>query len=362
MTQSNDHKLLVFAGSYAESSASGVYVYQFDEQQEQLTLLNEYGGLQNPTFLNIDAANKRLYAITEGKSAEGAKTGEAAAFAINPVDGTLSLLNRGLTVNGPTCHIQRDASSDYLIVTSYHGGKVGLTALTPDGQIGEQLDTQQHEGRGQHPERQDRPHPHSSMFSPDGRFLYVQDLGLDRIKIYEIDRTANELSLLDETQLHPGAGPRHLAFHPSIPYAYVINEVDSSVTVLAYEPASGDLAPIQTISTLPPEGFDGENTTAEITVSPDGRFVYGSNRGHDSIVVYSVDQATGKLSVVEIVSVEGGHPRHFALTPSGSHLIAANRDSNNLVIFRINRDNGRITYTGNSATVSKPVFVQPVAF
>lgn len=360
MASHNHQRMLVFAGSYAESSASGVYVLQFDESTEQLTLLHEYGGLQNPTFLNVDAARHRLYAIAEGKSPEGAKTGEAVAYAINEADGSLAQLNRAATTDATTCHIQRDASSEHIIVTCYHGGIVGLVGLTEDGRIGERLDAKQHEGRGQHPERQDRPHPHSSMFSPDGRFLYVQDLGIDRIKIYAIDRDAKSLVLQGETVLHPGAGPRHIAFHPSAPYAYVINEVDSTVTVYDHHAESGALTAKQTISTLPPEGFDGENTCAEITVSQDGRFVYGSNRGHDTIVVYAVDAAAGTLSTVEYVSVEGGHPRHFALTPSGSHLLAANRDSNNIAVFRVNRESGSIAYTGNSAAVSKPVCVLPV--
>jgi 6-phosphogluconolactonase len=355
-------RLLVFAGSYAEADSNGVYVLQFDESTEQLTQLHGYSGLKNPTFLNVDAARNRLYAITEGKNADGSKSGEAVAYAIAPSDGSLTLLNHAFTVSAPTCHIQRDANSEYITVASYHGGMVGLSALTEDGRIGEPLDVQQHEGRSVHPERQDRPHPHSSMFSPDGKFLYVQDLGLDRIRIYFIDREAKKLVPQGETVIHPGGGPRHIAFHPTAPFAYVINEVDSTVTAFDYNADNGALTEIQTLSTLPSEGFEGENTCAEITVSKDGRFVYGSNRGHDSIVVYAIDQATGKLTTIQYISVEGGHPRHFALTPSGSHLLAANRDTNNITVFRVNRDSGELTFTGNSMSISKPVCVLPTYY
>jgi len=354
------NRLLVFTGSYADTAGSGLYVYQFDEEKEQLTLLHEYGGLKNPTFLNVDAQRNRLYAITEGVAENGAKTGDAAAYAIDPATGALTMLNRGQTVDSTTCHIARDADSRHIVVTSYHGGMVGLVGLTADGRIGDRLDSQQHEGKGAHPERQDRPHPHSSTFSPDGRFVYVQDLGLDRIKQYAIDN--EKLALLGETVLHPGAGPRHMTFHPAAPYAFVINEVDSTVTVFKHDAQSGALTEVQTITTLPPEGFDGENTCAEIAVSRDGRFVYGSNRGHDSIVIYSFDAEAGRLAIVDIVSVEGRHPRHFALTPSGNHLLAANKDSDNIAVFRVNRDTGAIAYTGNSVTVSMPVCVLPTSY
>jgi 6-phosphogluconolactonase len=271
------------------------------------------------------------------------------------------LLNRADTVAAPTCHIQRDSSSRFLVVASYHGGMAGLVALTDDGRIGELLDTEQYEGHGINPERQDRPHPHSSFFSPDGKYLFIQDLGLDRINSYTIDSAAGKLIPHGSISTHPGAGPRHLAFRPDGLFAYVINEIDSTVTAFAYDADSGQLTTLETVSTLP-EGFDGENTCAEITVSGDGKFLYGSNRGHDSIVIYAIDPASGKLTLVDHISVQGGHPRHFALTPSGNYLIAANRDTNNIVTFRVDKDTGMLEYTGKNITVSKPVCVQPFYF
>ncbi|MBD2869760.1 lactonase family protein [Paenibacillus arenilitoris] len=352
-------RLLVFVGSYAEAEENGVYAYAFDEELGTLTLLDQYAGIKNPTFLNVDADRNRLYAICETLSPEGQRIGAAASFAIDPASGTISLLNRQHTTDGTTCHIQRDAESRYLTVTSYGGGMIGLSRIAEDGSIGEVLDVRQHEGRSVHPERQDRPHPHSSLYSPDGNYLYVQDLGLDRIVTYAV--RDGKLERLGETELHPGAGPRHLSFHPNGRYAYVINEVDSTITAFTYDAASGRLDALGTVSTLPAE-FEGENTCAEIAVSKDGKFVYGSNRGHDSIVVYAVDEKNGTLNYVQHASVEGGHPRHFALTPSGRYLLAANRDTNNIAAFAVDRDSGELRYTGKSTTVSKPVCVMPVYF
>ncbi|MFB9328540.1 lactonase family protein [Paenibacillus aurantiacus] len=356
----SEQQLIVFAGSYAETADNSIYSYKLNEETGALTLVHAVAGYRNPTFLNVDAANNRLYAISEGTSPDGGKAGEGAAFAIDPATGRFEPLNRTLTVASPTCHIQRDASGKYLIVVSYHGGMAGLLQIEENGRIGKLLDVSQHEGRSVHPERQDRPHPHSAFFSPDGKFVLIQDLGLDKIFTYAIDEAAGKLVQKHVTETNPGAGPRHLAFHPTGAFAYVINEVDSTVAAFAYDAEDGRLTPIQTVSTLPAEGFDGENTTAEIAISEDGRYMYGSNRGHDSLVVYAVDGATGQLSHVQHIASGGGHPRHFALTPGGQYLLCANRDDNNIVTFRIDRETGRLSETGQSVSVSKPVCVKPV--
>lgn len=358
MTAENQ-RLLVFAGSYAEANGNGVYVYEFNEETGALSELDHAAGLKNPTFLNVDAAKKRLYSIGETLGEDGKKIGEAIAFAIDVREGKLQLLNRKATVESTTCHIQRDAEGRYLAVASYHGGMVGLLRITEDGQIGELLDVQQHAGSSVNPERQDRPHPHSCFYSPDGQYLFVQDLGLDRIISYSLDAASGKLVRHRETELHPGAGPRHLVFHPGGAYAYVINELDSTITSFAYDAPNGQLTTLETVSTLP-EGFEGENGCAEIAVSADGKFIYGSNRGHDSIAVFAVEEETGLLKPVQHVSTEGGHPRHFALMPDGQYLLAANRDSNNIVTFRVHPENGTLQFTGSSITVSKPVCIMPV--
>lgn len=352
----NKQSMFVFVGSYAAAEDSGVYVYSFNKGTGELSLLDEFTGLKNPTFLNVDPEHHILYSISETQSAEGVKIGEAATFAIDPDSGKLRLMNRNVTLQSSTCHIQRDHNNPYLIVTSYHGGTVGLISIEEDGRVGTLLDVKQHEGHGAHPERQDRPHPHSSFFSPDGKVLFVQDLGLDIIQSYRIE--AGKLVDAGKTELHPGAGPRHLAFHPNGQYAFVINEVDSTITSFTYTAETGQLNTIETVPTLPSE-FVEENTCAEITVSSDGKYVYGANRGHDSIVVYSFDESTAKLTLVEHVHTEGAHPRHFSLTPEGDFMIVANRDTDNIATFSVNQQSGKLIFTGHSVKVSKPVCVQP---
>lgn len=354
-----EQKLIVFVGSYAEAEDPGVYAYDFNESTGTFTLLDKVSGLKNPTFLNVDETNRIIYSISETTGAHGTKVGEAVSFRIHPNTSELLELNRQVTTDATTCHITRDAQNEYLVVSSYHGGKVGLLSLSEDGQIKKLLDVKQHEGHGADPIRQDRPHVHSAFFSPDNRYLFVCDLGLDLIRTYSINKTDNILEVQGDTVTAPGSGPRHLTFHPSNKFVYVINEVNSTISSFAYDQATGKLSPIATVPTLPVD-YLGENTCAEIAVSQDGKFLYGSNRGHDSVVVYQLDPNDGSMAYIEHVSTEGEHPRHFALTPSGRHLIVANRDTNNLALFEVDTVTGKLQYTGQSISVSKPVCVKPV--
>ncbi|BCG59008.1 lactonase family protein [Paenibacillus sp. URB8-2] len=359
-------KLLVYVGSYSGADANGIHVFQFEpERGGALTLLGGVKGIANPTFINVDAQGHRLYSIGDKTNAEGVKEGEVVAYSIEPEAGTLTEISRTDTMPAEgatamsTCHITRDSDSRFVVVSSYHGGKIGLVSLDSEGKTVRLTDSAAHKGQGAHPERQDRPHPHSASFSPDERFLFVCDLGIDVIRSYRINGEKETLELHGDTPLHPGAGPRHFTFHPDGRSAYVINEVDSTITSFTYEADAGVLETVVTVPTLP-EDYAGENTCAEIAVSPDGRYLYGSNRGHDSIVIYAVDPATAELTFVEHVSTRGGHPRHFALTPGGDYLIVANRDSNNLVVFARDSASGQLTFTGNEAQVAKPVCVKPV--
>lgn len=348
-------KLSVFIGSYAEASGSGVYRYEFDATEGTLTLQDQVSGLKNPTFLNVDAANNRLYSIAEGADAEGAKVGDAVAFS---TEGSgLAQLNRKLAITAPSCHVQRDEDSGFVLLCSYHGGRISLVSLTDNGEIGELLDIQQHEGSGPHP-NQKSPHPHSTNFSPDGKFIFVPDLGIDRIVAYTLDKQNGKLIRHGETAVQPGAGPRHMKFHPNGKYAFVINELDSTIISFRYDAEKGSLEAVQTVSTLP-EGFAEANGTAEIAISEDGRFLYGSNRGHDSLAAFEVDAESGRLTLIGHASTEGKHPRHFALVPGGPFLIAANKDTNNAAVFRI-ADSGMPVYTGYSVEISQPVCVIPV--
>ncbi|MFD0710751.1 lactonase family protein [Paenibacillus sp. GCM10027626] len=353
-------QLVVFVGSYAEAEHDGIYVYTFDENTGGLAKTDAVSGVKNPTFLNIDRQNLRLYAIGETESADKGRGAEVLAYQIDAANsGRLSLINRSTSVSAPTCHIMKDERFPILVVSSYHGGMLGSVSLEEDGRIGRLLDAVQHTGSSVHP-NQDKPHLHSAYFSPDGRFIIAQDLGIDRIRTYAIDTASGKLSLQSEAATAPGAGPRHLAFHPHGEHAFVINELNSTITSFAYNSSSGQLTEHETVPTLPSDFPVAENGCAEIAISADGRYIYGSNRGHDSIVVYAFDAAAGKLTYIEHVSVEGKHPRHFALTPNGRYLIAANRDTNNLVTFHVDQQSGKLTFTGVNVEVSKPVCVQPV--
>ncbi|WP_172194363.1 lactonase family protein [Saccharibacillus qingshengii] len=349
MTQ--PQKMFVFVGSYAESASSGVYTYEFDETAGSLKLLDQTSGLKNPTFLNVDVEHSHIYAIGEVET-EGGKSGEVMMIHFDE-NGTLTRFNRTITTPNTTCHVQRDSENRFLVVSSYHGGMAGLVSLKENGHVGELLDVSAHRS-----EDGAAPHVHSAFFSPDEKFVLVQDLGLDLIRTYSIDREAGKLVAQGDTRTAKGAGPRHLAFHPGGKFAFVINELNSTIASYRYGTDNGSLGEIEVVPTLPAD-YTGENGCSEITVSADGRFVYGANRGHDSIVVYAFDEAQEKLTLVQHISTEGGHPRHFALIPSGSHLLAANRDANNIAVFQVDQASGRLSFTGNTVSVSKPVCVRP---
>lgn len=352
------NRTLVFTGSYAEADENGICVYSFDQDRGELQLLDQSSGIKNPTFLNVDTVRNRLYAIGE-VSENGTKSGEVVTFEFDPSTGKLNQLHRTHGSSNSTCHIQRDPNDKYLIVSSYHGGRVSLIALDDHGVAAELLDEQYHEGHRVNADQQ--PRAHSAFFSPDEKYIFVQDLGLDKIIAYRINESDKKLEFHGETQLTPGSGPRHLAFHPNGKFAYVINELNSTVMVFRYISAEGRLEMLQTISTLP-DDFEGESYCAEIAVSEDGRTVYGSNRGHDSIVVFSVDASSGELSPLQYISTEGGHPRHFSLMPGGKFMIVANRDGNNLVLYKVDSDNGTLQFTGKTMKQSKPVCVKPAVF
>lgn len=347
---------IVYIGSYAEQEEAGVSVCTFDAQSGQLTLQSQITGLKNPTFLDLDRDGGRLYAIGEQTGDDGVKYGIAAAFRIERDTGALQLINQARTTPASTCHIALDHTRRCLIVSSYHGGMVGLSELLDDGSVGAAIDIKRHEGRSVLPV-QSQARAHSVAIDRHNRYAIACDLGLDKLIIYRLDVSARALTPHDEVRTAPGAGPRHFAFHPSGKFAYVINELNASIIAYAYDEEAGRLRELQTVPTLPAD-WQGDNACADIHISPDGRFLYGSNRGHDSIVVYRIDPATGRLTYVQHEPTGGAHPRNFALSPDGRFLLAANRDTNNIVTFRRNEADGKLTATGHELQLSKPVCVK----
>lgn len=351
-----DKNILAFIGSYADSNQPGLYACRFDAETGAVELIDRAEGLQNPTFLDVDAEHKKLYVITEATDADGKRVGAAAAYDIDPVTGKMSLLNMELTVPATTCHITLDRTRRCIAVSSYHGGMVGVSPLLEDGRIGAASDIRKHKGSSILPV-QDRPRAHSVFIDRLNRFAGVCDLGLDRILIYKLDMDRGRLLPHGEVRVAPGSGPRHFAFHPSFSFGYVINELNATITAFSYDEEQGKLSGLQTVSTLP-DSYHGENACADIHISPDGKFLYGSNRGHDSIAVYAIDPATGRLELVEHAPTLGGHPRNFAISPDGCYVLVANRDSNNIVTFARDSQTGKLHPAGSELAVSKPVCVK----
>ena len=280
------------------------------------------------------------------------------AFAIDRATGKLTFLNEVSSRGREPCHVSLDKTGKFVMAANYTGGSVAVFPVLADGRLGEPSAFVQHHGSSVNPERQEGPHAHSIGPSPDNRFVLAADLGLDRLLAYQFDPTQGLLKPNDPpfATVKPGAGPRHFAFHPGGRFVYTINEMGSSIAAFSYDAARGSLREIETVSTLPKD-FAGASDTAEIEAHPGGKFLYGSNRGHDSIAVFAIDDKKGTLTPVEYVPTEGKTPRSFAIDPTGSYLVVANQDSDNLVVFRIDARTGRLTPGGKVSDVPSPVCV-----
>jgi 6-phosphogluconolactonase len=348
--------------SFVDGKAEGFYIYHLDPGSGQLTYAATVAGpgTVNPSYLTLGPDKRCLYAVNEitgGNTPYGkGPHGTVSAFAVDPATGRLRYLNQQSTHGLAPCYVSIEPEGRYCLVANYETGSLCVLPIQEDGSLGEATDTVQFAGSGPVRERQEGPHAHMVLPSPDGRFILAVDLGADRLRTFRLDRERGALSPADPpwTQLPPGAGPRHLAFHPHRPFAYVINELRSTVTVLRYDAQQGAFAALQTISTLP-DGFTGQNLGAEIIVAPSGRFVYASNRGHDSLVIYAVDPETGRLALVGHESSQGAGPRAFILDPSGALLLVANQDTDTVVTFWVDGDSGTLRATGHVAAVPTPV-------
>src|SRR5579863_4131119 len=328
------NKYLVYVGTYTEegSTSRGIYAYRFDSNTGEVTSLGLAAQTVNPSFLAIHPNHRFLYAVNEVKSYAGQTSGAVSAFAVNRATGKLTLLNEVASRGADPCYITVDETGKYVLVANYSGGSVAVFPVLEDGRLGDASAFVQHTGHGSNPERQAGPHAHSIDLSPDNRFAVVDDLGLDETLVYKFDRAKGSLPPDPAVaKADPGAGPRHFAFHPNGKFAYVIDEMASAVAVLRYDGSHGILHPLRTISTLP-GGFSGHNTAAEVQVHPSGKFLYASNRGHDSIAVFAIDPSEGTLTPVEYASTKGQSPRNFEIAPGGSLLFAANEKSDTIVI------------------------------
>jgi 6-phosphogluconolactonase len=348
--------LPVYFGTYTgpENSSKGIYRSTLDIETGKLSAPVLAAEAKNPSFLEIHPNGKFLYAVSEDGGA-----GSVSAYAIDTDKGDLKFLNERPSGGAGPCHVSIDHAGKNLLVANYGSGSASVIPIKPDGRLGELTGFAQHHGSSVNPRRQEGPHAHSVNVSPDNRFAFVADLGIDKIMIYRMDIEKGTIVTNSPpfAKLKPGAGPRHFAFHPNGKYAYVINELDCTVTAFAYDSASGALTEIQTITTLP-KGFDGSNTCADVRVHPSGKFLFGSNRGHDSIVVYRVDLSNGALTFVEHETADIKTPRNFNIDPTGKFCLVANQDKDSIIVFRINQETGTLEPTGHKISIARPVCVR----
>jgi 6-phosphogluconolactonase len=360
-----DHgKYLFYVGTYTNdggkpTGSQGIYAYRFDAATGEVTPLGLVAATVNPSFLAVDPSGRFLYAVNEVGDYKGPNSGGVSAFAIDRASGKLTLLNEVASRGADPCYITVDKTGKNVLVANYTGGSVAVFPVRDDGSLGEASSFIQHTGHGTNPNRQEGPHAHSINLSPDNRFAYVDDLGLDQLLVYKFDAAKGTLTPNDPpfVKLDPGSGPRHFALDSSGKFAYVVAEMKSTVNVFANDAQSGTLHQLQTISTLP-QDYSGENDDAEIEVHPSGKFLYASNRGHDSIAVFTIDSGKGTVTPIEYASTKGKTPRSFEIDPAGNFLFAENQKSDNIVVFAIDQKTGRLVPTGKVIDVVSPVCVK----
>ncbi|MAP39976.1 MAG: hypothetical protein CL879_10225 [Dehalococcoidia bacterium] len=360
MTQSQ-HTFL-FVGTYTRTTSEGIYVYRMDNSTGVLERVAVTGGIKNPTFLALSPDNSHLYAVAEINEHCGRPTGAVYSYSVSPDSGDLAYVNQQSTGGPGPCHLTVDATGAHVIVANYQGGSICVLPIQTDGSLGEMSEFIQHEGSSVIPHRQREPHAHSVNLDPNNRFIYAPDLGMDKVMIYQLDLDSGNLLANKPAfvQVAPGAGPRHFAFHPDGTRAYVLNEIGNTVTAFNWDPESGSLEEFQTVTTLPADFLETSHT-ADLHIHPNGRFLYGSNRGHDSIAIFEIDPDTGGLTPRGWASTQGRTPRNIAIDPSGQFMLAENQDSDSIFTFRINDETGMLITTGSMIKVPMPVCIKFLA-
>ena len=349
-------ELLVYVGTYTNRKSEGIYLYRLNLSSGELKHVATTRGVKEPSFLVLSPNRRYLYAVNELEEFAGKKSGAVSAFAIDQKTGELRFLNQQPSLGGAPCYLVVDRTGRFVLVANYVGGNFAVLPVRSDGSLGESTDLKQDAGSSVDAERQEGPHGHCIVLDNFSRFAYACDLGTDKIMIFRFDEWRGKLipNGTPWVQVKPGAGPRHLTLHRTGVYAYVLNELDATVTAFTCDPVHGNLREMQTIATLPKD-FTAENTSADIHVSPDGRFLYCSNRGHDSIAAFKINPRNGELSFIAHESTGGKTPRNFAIDPTGAFLLAANQNSDNIVTLRRDQKTGRLSPTGHVAEVPTPV-------
>ena len=350
---SDPQKEVFYVGTYGQGEEGGIRRYSLNTADGTVELLGVTPGVDSPSFLAIDKKGEHLYTVM----LDAAKQDKVAAFAIDPKTSELKLLNSQPARGVHPCHVILDVDNTHAITANYVGGSVSVFPIAKDGSLRAASDVVQHTvSSGVDPGRQKEPHPHMVNVSPEGGFVYVPDLGADYVKIYQLVDDKLKPATQPEASTKSGAGPRHCVFHPEKPWFYVINELNSTIECFRHNPKTGELDVFQAISTLP-ESYKEKSYCADIHIDPTGRFLYGSNRGHNSIAIFSIDPASGKLTAIGHQSTGGDWPRNFAIDPSGKFLLVANRRTNDIHTFKIEKD-GMLTPVGKPVQMPQPVCIK----
>lgn len=349
-----DFHLLV--GTYTTGKSEGIYTFKFNVKTGEFSPESIAKNVVNPSFLAVSPNQKYVYSAGEVD-----KNGAVYAFSFDKKKGSLTQLNTQSSNGNFPCHVAIDKTGKWVIAGNYGAGSLTVLPVESNGSLGSPIQTIQHEGKGTNPSRQDNPHVHSINIAPNNIDVFVPDLGTDKIMTYSLDAKTGKLinGIPPFTKVQDGSGPRHFTIHPNGKFAYVIQELTGLVTAFNYQ--KGSLTALQSISTLP-EGYTGDNSCADIHISPDGKFLYGSNRFHDSIVIYAIDAKTGKLTYVANQSVMGKVPRNFMIDPTGNFVLVANQKTDNIVIFKRDAQKGTLTPTGKEISVPTPVCLKMISF
>jgi len=348
-------KHILYVGTYTKGLSEGIFVYSFNDHTGKLKDLKIPAVSNNPSFLTISKDKKHLYAVNELADSEFDKSASVSSFSILK-KGELHLQNQVLTHGDHPCHVSLSPDGKRLIASNYTGGSISVFDVLADGTLSDMVQRILHEGHSTFPGRQNEPHAHSAKFDPAGKLLYVADLGIDELKIYQL--SPDKLFIPggpSSIKMTPGSGPRHFVFSADGNFIYVINELSSTITVLIKY--GGVWKEIQTIKTIPND-FKGENWCADIHMSANGSFLYGSNRGNNSISVFSRDKVSGKMELIQTIPVNGNWPRNFTIDPSGRFLLSANERSNDITVFKIDELTGKLKYTGIKVPNQSPVCLQ----
>jgi 6-phosphogluconolactonase len=346
---------IAYVGTYTQGFSRGIYSLSYDPATGSLTPIALAAQTVSPSFLAAHPNGRILVAVNESRRYNGiANSGSVSSFSIDPATGDLTLINAVPTRGADPCHVTFDRTGRWLFVANYGGGNIAVFPVAENGTLSEATQIIQHEGSSANPVRQEAAHVHSVDVSPDNRYLYVSDLGKDQILVYNLDAATGRLTLHSTTNLKPGTGPRHLAFSRDRRYLYSLGEIAATVTTFRHDDATAALEELQSITTLP-HGYIGEKSAAEIAVDPSGRFLYASNRAHNSIAAFSIDAEQGRLMLIGHVATQGRTPRHFTIDPDGSHLIVANQDTDTLTVFNIHPETGALLLASEPLGVPRPV-------